>query len=125
MIAEGNHRVDGGQQAMKLILREKVLPTAVMCSNDLTAIGAMSAILEQGLHIPGDISVVGYDDIQLAAHIHPGLTTLRLPRTELANRAFHSLFAKRSTTQKRLPLGETHVFHPELIVRHSTRIRRG
>jgi DNA-binding LacI/PurR family transcriptional regulator len=124
MIAEGNHRVDGGHRAMKRILSGKVLPTAVMCSNDLTAIGAMSAIFERGLRIPEDISVVGYDDIQLAAHTHPSLTTLRLPRTELANRAFHSLFGKRSTDRKTLPMGVAHVFHPELIVRESTGRRK-
>jgi len=124
MITEGNHRVDGGHRAMKRILSGKVLPTAVMCSNDLTAIGAMSAIFERGLRVPEDISVVGYDDIQLAAHTHPSLTTLRLPRTELANRAFHSLFGKRSADRKTLPMGETHVFHPELIVRKSTGRRK-
>ena len=124
MIAEGNHRVDGGQRAMKRILAGKVLPTAVMCSNDLTAIGAMSAIFERGLQIPEDISVVGYDDIQLAAHTHPSLTTLRLPRTELANRAFFSLFGKRSADHKTLPMGEANVFHPELVVRESTGRRK-
>jgi DNA-binding LacI/PurR family transcriptional regulator len=124
MIAEGNHRVDGGHLAMKRILSGKVLPTAVMCSNDLTAIGAMSAIFERGLRVPEDMSVVGYDDIQLAAHTRPSLTTLRLPRTELANRAFHSLFGKRSGDRKTLPMGEAHVFHPELIVRESTGRRK-
>ncbi|MEO6802357.1 MAG: LacI family DNA-binding transcriptional regulator [Granulicella sp.] len=120
MITEGNHRVDGGYRAMKRILSGNILPTAIMCSNDLTAIGAMSAIFEHGLRVPEDISVVGYDDIQLAAHTHPSLTTLRLPRTELANCAFHSLFGKRSADRKTLPMGEAHLFQPELIVRKST-----
>ncbi|CAN5574518.1 LacI family DNA-binding transcriptional regulator [soil metagenome] len=120
LMAEGNHRVDGGYQAMKRILTAKVLPTAVICSNDLTAIGSMSAIFEHGLRVPEDISVVGYDDIQLSAHTHPSLTTLRLPRTELANRAFHNLFDKRTLAGKQLPMGEAHIFHPKLMVREST-----
>jgi DNA-binding LacI/PurR family transcriptional regulator len=122
MMAEGNHRVDGGVRAMQRILRGKVLPTAVVCSNDMTAIGAMSAISQHGLRVPEDISVVGYDDILLAAHTHPSLTTLRLPRTELAQRAFHSLFGvgRRSADSKALPMGEDHMFHPQLIVRQST-----
>ncbi len=124
LIAEGNHRVDGGLRAMKRILSGKVLPTAVVCSNDLTAIGAMSAIFQHGLRVPEDISVVGYDDIQLASHTHPALTTLRLSRTELANRAFHSLFGKRSADRKPLVQGEAHIFHPELIVRETTGPRK-
>ena len=122
MIAEGNHRVDGGYRAMQRILRGKVLPTAVVCSNDLTAIGAMSAIYQHGLRVPEDISIVGYDDILLASHTHPSLTTLRLPRTELAQRAFHSLFGvgRRSVESKVLPMGEAYMFHPQLIVRQST-----
>ncbi len=120
LVAEGNHRVDGGLRAMKRILQSKLLPTAVVCSNDLTAIGAISAIYQHGLRVPEDISVVGYDDIQLAAHTHPSLTTLRLPRTELATTAFHSLFGKRSIDRKPLPMGESHVFQPHLIIREST-----
>ena len=120
MIAEGNHSVDGGLRAMQRIVRGKVLPTAVLCSNDMTAIGAMSAVYRHGLRVPEDISIVGYDDILLAAHTHPSLTTLRLPRTELAHRAFDSLFRKRDSDSKILPMGEAHVFHPQLIVRQST-----
>ena len=120
MVAEGNHRVDGGHKAMKKILASGVRPTAVVCSNDLTAIGAMGAIYEHGMSVPDDISVVGYDDIQLAAYTHPGLTTLRLARTELANAAFRSLFNKRLTDGKKLAQGEEHVFTPKLIVRQST-----
>jgi DNA-binding LacI/PurR family transcriptional regulator len=120
MIAEGNHRVDGGFRAMQRILRGKMLPTAVLCSNDMTAIGAMSAVFQHGLRVPEDISIVGYDDILLAAHTHPNLTTLHLPRTEVAHRAFDSLFRKRGSNSKVLPMGEGHVFHPQLIIRKST-----
>ena len=124
LVVEGNHRVDGGHKAMTQILKSKRVPTAVVCSNDLTAIGAMTAIFEHGLRVPQDISVVGYDDIQFSAHTNPRLTTLRLPRTELANRAFHDLFDQRTMAGKQLPMGEAHIFRSELIVRESTCIAR-
>ena len=79
LVAEGDHRVEGGYDAMQRILDSGTHPTAVACSNDLTAIGAMEAIYERGLRIPEDISIVGFDDIQLSAYAHPGLTTLGVP----------------------------------------------
>lgn len=120
LTVEGNHRIDGGHQAMKRILNSGVMPTAVVCSNDLTAIGAMGAIYEHGLRVPEDISVVGFDDIQLSAYTHPGLTTLQLPRKEVATLAFRSLFCKREAQGKPLAKGEEYIFVPRLIVREST-----
>jgi len=120
LIEEGNHRVDGGHAAMGHILATGDLPTAVLCSNDLTAIGAMGAIFEHGLRVPEDMSVVGYDGIQLSAYTHPSLTTLSVPRTELANTAFHSVFDHRDPHGGTPPMGEEHIIHPSLIVRQST-----
>ncbi len=60
LIQEGNHRVDGGHAAMQRILSSGAKPTAILASNDLTAIGAMGAIYEHGLRVPEDISVIGY-----------------------------------------------------------------
>lgn len=68
---------------MKELLAEKNLPTAVFCANDLVAIGAMKAIHEAGLKIPGDIAIIGIDDIDLAAYIRPALSTVRVPKEEL------------------------------------------
>ncbi len=120
MIQEGNHRVDGGHDAMERILASGAKPTAVLCSNDLTAIGAMGAVYERGLRVPEDISVVGYDGIQLSAFTHPSLTTLSVPRVELANIAFRSIFHNRDPQGGPPGLGEEHVIHPTLVVRQST-----
>ena len=91
LIEEGNHRVDGGLEAMQRLLERDPRPTAVIASNDLTAIGAMRAIRQQGLRVPEDISVVGFDDIQMAEFTEPPLTTVRLLRTEVARLACDAL----------------------------------
>jgi DNA-binding LacI/PurR family transcriptional regulator len=91
LIEEGNHRVDGGLEAMQRLLERDPRPTAVIASNDLTAIGAMRAIRQEGLRVPEDISVVGFDDIQMAEFTEPPLTTVRLLRTEVARLACDAL----------------------------------
>jgi LacI family transcriptional regulator len=58
-------------------------PTAVFCSDDFMAIGVMNRIRESGLSVPGDVAVVGFDDIELAAYVRPALTTVRQPLVEL------------------------------------------
>jgi DNA-binding LacI/PurR family transcriptional regulator len=120
LIQEGNHRVDGGHDAMKRILESGARPTAVLASNDLTAIGAMGAIAEAGLRVPEDISVIGYDDIQLSAFTMPPLTTVSLPRAEIANAAFRALLnAGKSDTTKPVQ-GESHLVRPTFVLRKST-----
>jgi LacI family transcriptional regulator len=117
LIETGNHRVDGGFTAMSRILDGQWLPTAVLCSNDLTAIGSLRAIRRRGLRVPNDISVVGFDDIALAEFTEPPLTTVRLPRRELASKAFEALLASLGDTSR---MGVEYSITPELIVREST-----
>ncbi|MBW4039566.1 MAG: LacI family transcriptional regulator [Acidobacteria bacterium] len=120
LIEEGNHRVDGGHAAMNRILSSGARPTAVLASNDLTAIGAMGAIGEAGLSVPHDISVVGYDDIQLSAYTMPPLTTVSLPRVQIANAAFQSLLhALQSKGSQPVP-GTEQTILPEFVTRKST-----
>jgi LacI family transcriptional regulator len=66
LVREGTHAAEGGQHAMAGLLCTSKRPTAVICSNDWTAIGALHAIDAAGLRVPGDVSVVGFDDIPLA-----------------------------------------------------------
>lgn len=105
---------------MKRILNSGRRPTAVMASNDLTAIGAMGAIAEAGLRVPEDISVVGYDDIQLSAFTMPPLTTLSLPRSEIAKAAFRALLNAQNGGAKKPVQGEEHTVTPMLVQRKST-----
>lgn len=92
IVVEGNHRVDGGEAAMRQILASGPPPTAVMASNDLTAIGALRAICEAGYRVPQDISLIGFDDIVLSEFTQPPLTTVRLSREDLGKRAFEALY---------------------------------
>lgn len=102
---------------MARLLDLKPRPTAVIASNDLTAIGAMGAIFERGLEIPGDISIIGFDDIELSAFTRPALTTVRLSRQEIAKMAFRALY---NTYQSGAVKGAEYPIQPTLIVRKST-----
>jgi DNA-binding LacI/PurR family transcriptional regulator len=75
-VAEGDGHVSGGERAMTELLDRDRPPTAVACYNDLSAIGAVRAARSRGLRVPDDVSVVGFDDIDLAAHVEPPLTTM-------------------------------------------------
>ena len=99
------------------ILKMRLRPTAVLASNDLTAIGIMGAAYSAGLRVPEDMSVVGFDDIALSSFMSPPLTTIRLSRQEIATFAFTSLFA---ASQRNEPQGVTHIVRAELIIRQST-----
>jgi DNA-binding LacI/PurR family transcriptional regulator len=91
-VVEGNHKIDGGESAMMQLLSLPQPPTAVLTSNDLTAIGALRAITRVGLRVPQDISVIGFDDIELSRFTQPPLTTIRLSRDELGRKAFTALY---------------------------------
>lgn len=116
-IRTANHRFDGGYAAMLDILKLPVLPTAVLASNDLTAIGIMGAIYAAGLRVPDDISVVGFDDIALSSFMSPPLTTIRLSRAEIAEFAFNVLY---TASQRGESKGVTHSIRAELVIRQST-----
>ena len=116
-MVEGNHHTDGGYDAMCRLLDLKVRPTAVLASNDMTAIGAMVAIFERGLEIPNDISIIGFDDIELSAFTQPALTTVRLSRQEIAKMAFYALY---NTYQTGANKGVEYPIRTTLIVRKST-----
>ncbi|MGH9600037.1 MAG: LacI family DNA-binding transcriptional regulator [Bryobacteraceae bacterium] len=89
----GNYRMGGGESAMAELLELKNRPTAIVAANDLTAIGALRAIHRHGLSVPEDISIVGFDDIEWSEIVYPPLTTLRLPRQELARKFVSALEA--------------------------------
>ena len=92
LIREGTHTAEGGQQAMTFLLRGPKRATAVVCSNDWTAIGALHAIDAAGLRVPEDISVVGFDDIPLARYTSPPLTSVRMSAGDVGSTAFDALF---------------------------------
>lgn len=96
LVVEGNFQVDGGERAMSqlLELKKNDRPTAVFCLNDEMAIGAMKKIRQSGLKVPDQISVIGFDDVDWAAHTFPPLTTVQVPKGELAGAAIKLLLQR-------------------------------
>ena len=116
-VLEGNHKVDGGIAVACALLKRAPLPTALLCSNDLTAIGVMTALQEAGLRVPKDISVVGFDDIALARITYPSLTTVNLSRDLLGRMAFEALHNILRTKKR---AGAEYFVKTELVIRSST-----
>jgi DNA-binding LacI/PurR family transcriptional regulator len=117
LVRVGNFRQEEAYKAMEELLGLKPPPTAIFAANDLMAIGAMKAIKEKGMHIPQDISIVGFDDIDLASFIDPPLTTIRQPMFDIGKVAVESLIdimdkKQAKTVQKALKT--------ELVIREST-----
>ncbi len=83
LVQEGNWQVSSGYEATNALMSLKRPPTAVFCANDKIALGCYEALKQLGKRIPDDVSVIGFDDDEVAAHIHPPLTTLRFPRREM------------------------------------------
>jgi len=107
-----------GYPATQQLLAGKAPFTAIVAFNDLAAIGALRAIREHGLHVPEDISILGFDDISAAAYQNPALTTIRQPLHDIGRIAAHTLL--RRITQKEVGGDISTQIIPELIVRQST-----
>lgn len=90
-VIECDHTLKGGVVGFGKLWALADRPTAILCSNDMTAIGVLRAAYMQGLRVPQDLSVVGLDDIDFAEFTLPPLTTIRLSRAELARAAFEAL----------------------------------
>jgi LacI family transcriptional regulator len=116
-VEEANHRMDGGHAAMMRLLATEPRPTAVLTSNDMTAIGAMGALAERGIRVPVDISIIGFDDIEISAFTQPALTTVRLSRQDIAKMAFRALY---NTKAGVTATGAEYTIRPTLIERKST-----
>jgi DNA-binding LacI/PurR family transcriptional regulator len=123
-IIEGNHTLEGGVLAMEQLLSRPNLPTAVMCSNDMTAIGVLHKLYRTGLKVPDDISVIGFDDIHIAEVMMPPLTTVQMSRIDIAKAAFGALRAYAESSEP--SQGKNEFLIPtDLVVRESTTFPRG
>ena len=115
-IAIGSMRVEGGRAAMERLLSLQPRPTAVLTSNDLMAVGALQAAHAAHIRVPKDLSIIGFDDLPIAGMMHPPLSTIRLPRNEVAARAF--AFLQRTLQGKTIEPVEP--VQPHLVIRSST-----
>jgi LacI family transcriptional regulator len=117
LLREGTHTADGGEKAMTALLKLKKLPTAVVASNDWTAIGALHAIDHARLKVPHDISLVGFDDIPLVSYTTPPLTTVRMSAAAIGATAFNALFG---LIREERPEGAVYQVPTRLVTREST-----
>jgi len=117
LIENGTYSFYGGYQAMKRILDKDPSVTGVFAANDLMAMGAMRAIHDSGLNVPGDISMIGYDDINSAEYCTPTLTTIRQPKYEVGEYGTALLLKSMKEENVTIPLLPRNC----LIVRESVR----
>ncbi|MFL5696756.1 MAG: LacI family DNA-binding transcriptional regulator [Ktedonobacteraceae bacterium] len=108
-----------GEECVEKLLNARIRPTAVFCANDLLALGLMRGLIKRGLAIPGDMALVGYDDVEFASVLATPLTSIRQPKYELGRAAAELLLDEVNN-----PTSHQHqhiVYQPELIVRESSR----
>ena len=120
-LVEGDHTMEGGMAAFEKLWAQSARPTAVICSNDMTAIGVMRKGHEFKLWIPNDLSVIGFDDIRLAQFMVPPLTTIQMSQAELARIAFDALMAD-VERENPSPTGTEYLLRTNLILRQSTQL---
>ncbi len=108
---------EAGQQALRIMLAGPARPTAVFAANDLIAIGMLQRLREIGAHVPGDLSIVGFNDIPLAGLLEPALTTVRVPQLAMGVAGAHLLIDRLEGR----PIAEVRLTMPtELVLRAST-----
>jgi DNA-binding LacI/PurR family transcriptional regulator len=122
-IVEGDHTMEGGIVAMEGLLATNKMPTAIMCSNDMTAIGVLHKLYRAGLRVPDDFSVIGFDNIHIAEVTIPPLTTVELSRLDLARSAVKALREQVELVDEFTKQGEFCI-RTNLVVRQSTSFPR-
>ncbi|HEV2721605.1 MAG TPA: substrate-binding domain-containing protein, partial [Thermoanaerobaculia bacterium] len=118
----GDFTEELGYEAANVIVKQKPRATAIFAANDAMAIGALSALTDLGVDVPGSMSVAGFDDIPIARYVAPPLTTIRVDIAELGRRAF-ALLHGAMTAQGKHNHGQECI-GTTLIVRKSTASRR-
>lgn len=116
-VVEANHTLEGGMLAFERLQARGELPSAIMCSNDMTAIGVLRSAYSIGLKVPQDLSIIGFDDIRFAQFTTPPLTTVQMSRLDLARSAFLAL---REQGDQAVVASREYPIPTRLIVRQST-----
>lgn len=109
--------LEGGRQAARTLLASGFDPTAIICVNDITAVGALAAVRQAGLRVPEDVSVTGFDNVQLSEFCYPALTTVHIPRERIGH-----IICERLVSMDNKPDASSPeiVIDPEFVVRDST-----
>jgi len=124
LLVDGDHTMEAGVSAMSTLAALADRPSAVICSNDMTAIGVMRKAFELDLDIPRDLSVVGFDDIRWARFMTPPLTTVQMSQSEIATLAFGALLDI-VEAQGTGSLREVYEIRTNLVLRSSTAMAPG
>lgn len=119
MIQQGHSTLESGHVAARNLLASSSRPTAIFATTDWMAIGAMEAIREKGLRVPEDLSIIGLDDVIVGAHISPPLTTIAIPKHQLAKEATELLLRQIDRKSDQVP---SILIPPSLLVRGSTAV---
>jgi DNA-binding LacI/PurR family transcriptional regulator len=114
----GENSYDGGYEATRRLLSLPSPPSALFAADDTMAVGALSAALDMGRSVPGDLSVIGFDDIKMAAYVRPALTTVRQPIEEIGKKAIELLLEMIREDSALDPLPRL-LIEPELVIRES------
>ncbi|MGR3755998.1 MAG: LacI family DNA-binding transcriptional regulator [Tranquillimonas sp.] len=114
----GDFSLEAGRQAARRLLEMTDRPTAVFCAADQMALGLIGELRSRGASVPEELSVVGFDDIEIAEHVWPGLTTIRQRRHDLGRRAAEILLARLAAPEP--ARAETTILPVALVVRGST-----
>jgi DNA-binding LacI/PurR family transcriptional regulator len=109
--------LEGGRQAAREMLASGFRPTSIICVNDFMAVGVLRELREQGIQVPSEVSVTGFDNIKLSEFCSPALTTLHIPRELIGRIAFETLIPD---PEKPRPAGREIVIDPEFVLRGST-----
>jgi LacI family transcriptional regulator len=124
LFVAGDHTIEAGIKALSVLTAMPDPPSAVLCSNDMTAIGVMRAAFDLSLNVPRDLSVIGFDDIRLAQFMTPPLSTVQMSQTEIATLAFSGLLDSLEPSRG----GSERQVYPlktNLVLRHSTALAPG
>src|SRR6266571_2409064 len=114
----GHHSTLGPiSERRKSLIESAFHPTAILCVNDFMAVGAMRELREEGLQIPRDVSITGFDNIKLAEFCSPPLTTVNIPREHIGHIIFENIIGDDKDQHR---IGREIVIDPELVVREST-----
>jgi LacI family transcriptional regulator len=121
VLFKDDNSINEGREALRQLLSRSRLPTAIVCGNDVLALSILLECQRQGIDVPGQLSITGFGDVDLASQIDPGLTTVRSPRGQIGDVAAEYLLARIEGRQYELPTA----LEIDLVVRGTTAAPRG